>query len=47
MESWPSLLVALVQVPFFQAKARREERWLCEKFAAYGNYMKQVPRFIP
>jgi len=47
MESWPSLLVALVQVPFFQAKARREERWLCEEFTAYSDYMKQVPRFIP
>jgi len=47
LESWPALLVALVQVPFFQAKARREERWLCEKFAGYSDYMKRVPRFIP
>ncbi len=47
LESWPALIVALVQVPFFQAKARREERWLCEKFDGYSDYMKRVPRFIP
>lgn len=47
LESWPALAVAVVQVPFFHAKARREERWLCEKFAGYSEYMKQVPRFIP
>jgi protein-S-isoprenylcysteine O-methyltransferase Ste14 len=45
--SLPSAGVALVLVPFFQAKARREERWLCEKFPGYAEYARQVPRFIP
>ena len=31
-QSWPALLVAATLIPFFAAKARREERWLREKF---------------
>ena len=46
-QSVPSVIGALALIPFFYAKARREERWLCEKFAGYSEYMKQVPRFIP
>jgi protein-S-isoprenylcysteine O-methyltransferase Ste14 len=46
-QSWPALVVALVQVPFFVAKARHEERWLREKFPDYADYAKRVPRFVP
>jgi len=46
-QSSASLLAALALVPFFHAKARREERWLCEKFPSYRDYAKRVPRFIP
>jgi protein-S-isoprenylcysteine O-methyltransferase Ste14 len=46
-QSWPALVVALVLIPFFVAKARREERWLREKFPAYADYEKRVPRFVP
>ena len=38
---------ALVLIPFFHAKARREERWLREKFPGYADYARRVPRFIP
>lgn len=46
-QSWPALIAALTLVPFFQAKARREERWLCEKFSGYADYAKHVPAFLP
>lgn len=46
-QSWPSLLAALALVPFFYAKARREERWLSERFPDYADYARRVPRFIP
>jgi protein-S-isoprenylcysteine O-methyltransferase Ste14 len=46
-QSGSSLLAALALVPFFHAKARREERWLCETFPDYADYASRVPRFIP
>lgn len=46
-QSGPSLVASVALVPFFHAKARREERWLCEKFPGYAKYSKRTPRFIP
>jgi protein-S-isoprenylcysteine O-methyltransferase Ste14 len=46
-QSWPAIVVALAQIPFFVAKARREECWLREKFPEYADYEKRVPRFVP
>jgi protein-S-isoprenylcysteine O-methyltransferase Ste14 len=46
-QSWPALVAALVLVPFFHAKARREERWLRGQFPGYVDYERRVPRFIP
>ena len=46
-QSWPSFIAALVLIPFFHAKARREERWLREQFSGYADYERRVPRFIP
>ena len=46
-QSWPALLVAVTLIPFFSAKARREERWLREKFPQYAAYEQRVRRFIP
>lgn len=46
-QSWPALLVAVMLVPFFHAKARHEERWLREKFPDYADYERRVRRFIP
>jgi protein-S-isoprenylcysteine O-methyltransferase Ste14 len=34
-------------MPFFDLKARREERWLRERFADYDDYARRVKRFIP
>ena len=39
--------LALVQAVFLDAKARREERWLREKFPDYGQYAAEVRRLIP
>ncbi|MBI5385383.1 MAG: isoprenylcysteine carboxylmethyltransferase family protein [Verrucomicrobia bacterium] len=46
-QSWPALAAAVLLVPFFAAKARREERWLREKFPDYADYERAVPRFVP
>jgi len=46
-QSWPSFVAALVLIPFFQAKARREERWLRDMFPEYADYQCRVPRFLP
>ena len=45
-QSWPALVVAAALIPFFGAKARREERWLREIFPEYAEYEKRVPRFL-
>ena len=45
--SWPALAVTLVLALFFDAKARREEHWLRERFAEYAAYQRKVRRFIP
>jgi protein-S-isoprenylcysteine O-methyltransferase Ste14 len=46
-QSWPALVAAVVLIPFFEAKARREERWLRERFPDYANYARRVRRFLP
>ena len=46
-QSVPSFVIAWLTVMFFNAKARREERWLQERFSEYADYAKRVPRFIP
>ena len=46
-QSGPALLAATTLIPFFHAKARREEQWLREKFPDYADYEQRVRRFIP
>lgn len=46
-QSAASFAAAVVLIPFFHAKARREERWLTEMFPGYAGYAKRVPRFLP
>ena len=46
-QSSSSFVAALALIPFFYAKARREERWLCAKFPGYAVYARRVPGFIP
>lgn len=42
-----SLGAALLLIPFFRAKARREERWLSARFPEYETYRREVPAFLP
>jgi len=42
-----ALLLALVLFLFFDIKTRREERWLCAKFAEYPAYQGRVRKLIP
>jgi protein-S-isoprenylcysteine O-methyltransferase Ste14 len=46
-QSLPALGAAALLVPLFDAKARREERWLTEQFPQYADYQRHVRRFIP
>lgn len=46
-QSGPALLVSVALGVFFDAKARREERWLRLKFPDYAIYERRVRRFIP
>lgn len=46
-QSGPAFAAAMTLIPFFNAKARREERWLRERFPGYPEYARRVPRFIP
>lgn len=41
-----ALLVGLVALQYFQAKARAEERWLVRRFPEYEGYMRQVRRRV-
>jgi protein-S-isoprenylcysteine O-methyltransferase Ste14 len=45
--SGPAFIIALVMVPFFESKARAEERWLQERFAEYSDYANRTKRFFP
>lgn len=42
-----TLLATLILAIFFDLKARREERFLQQKFAAYQDYKMRVKKFIP
>jgi protein-S-isoprenylcysteine O-methyltransferase Ste14 len=46
-QSVAAFVAALTLIPFFLAKARREERWLREQFPGYADYERRVPRFVP
>lgn len=42
-----TLLLALVLFIFLDVKSRREEQWLCEKYAGYTVYQARVRKLIP
>jgi protein-S-isoprenylcysteine O-methyltransferase Ste14 len=46
-QSWPGLLAGLALAPLFDGKARREERWLRQRFPEYAAYEQRVRRFVP
>jgi protein-S-isoprenylcysteine O-methyltransferase Ste14 len=45
--SMPALAVALALAVFLDAKARREEAWLIQRYAAYPAYRLRSKRFVP
>jgi protein-S-isoprenylcysteine O-methyltransferase Ste14 len=45
--SWTHLMGAIVLFIFFDAKVRKEEAWLTEKFFEYANYQISVKKLIP
>ena len=46
-QSWPALIASLALAVFFDAKARREELWLRQRFPEYADYAMRVRRFVP
>lgn len=46
-QSGLTAVLALLQMPFFDAKARLEERWLTAAFPEYLEYRRRVRRFLP
>ena len=46
-KSWPAFCLALVLLPFFAAKAKREEDHLRKRFPDYANYASMTARFVP
>ncbi len=47
VHGWLTVGYALIMLVFFDIKSRREEQWLKEKFAGYGEYQKRVRKLIP
>lgn len=41
------LIAAAVLFAFFDAKARKEEAWLAEKYPEYSEYQQRVKKLIP
>ena len=41
------VVVALAAVGLFDAKSRREEAWLAERFPEYPLYRRRVAKLIP
>jgi protein-S-isoprenylcysteine O-methyltransferase Ste14 len=45
--SWVHSIGSIVLFIFFDAKSRKEEVWLTEKFSDYADYSTVVKKFIP
>ena len=45
--SLPAIGIAVLLAIFLDAKARREERWLLERYEAYVAYRGRTKRFLP
>ena len=44
---WLTLVYAALLFLLFDAKARREEQWLVEKFPSYAGYRRRVRKLLP
>lgn len=47
VQGWLTLGYVLVLFVFLDVKARREEKWLLERFPVYTNYQQRVRKLIP
>jgi protein-S-isoprenylcysteine O-methyltransferase Ste14 len=47
IQGWLTLGYVMLLFVLLDVKARREERWLIEKFAAYATYRQRVRKLIP
>jgi protein-S-isoprenylcysteine O-methyltransferase Ste14 len=47
VQGWLTLGYVAVLFLFLDAKSRREERWLAEKFPAYAAYSRRVRKLVP
>ena len=47
VQGWLTLGYVVALFVFLDAKSRREERWLAEKFPAYAAYRRRVRKLIP
>jgi len=47
VHGWLTLVYAAALFILFDLKARREERWLNEKFSGYADYQKRVKKLLP
>jgi protein-S-isoprenylcysteine O-methyltransferase Ste14 len=47
VEGWLTFGYALVLLIFADIKARREEKWLMEKFSTYAAYKQRVRKLVP
>lgn len=47
MHSGLTLVLVLLLFLLFDAKSRREEQWLAEKYENYGEYQKRVRKLVP
>ena len=47
LHSLPALAVAILLAILLDAKARREEVWLRERYSDYAAYMGRTKRFVP
>jgi protein-S-isoprenylcysteine O-methyltransferase Ste14 len=47
VRSWLTLLYVGLSFAWLDLKARREERWLVERFPQYRDYQRRVRRLVP
>lgn len=47
VQSWFTVIYAVILFIFFDIKSRREEKFLQNKFSNYQSYMKHVRKLIP
>ena len=47
VQGWLTLGYVAVLFVFLDAKSRREERWLSERYPAYASYQQRVRKLIP